>query len=77
MGIGGGMESMSLYSMEALFDSKTFDQLISKNPLAYACTFPMGLTSENIAEKFGITRQQQDNFALESYEKAVAAQENG
>ncbi|WP_240612207.1 thiolase family protein, partial [Gardnerella vaginalis] len=37
----------------------------------------MGVTAENVAAKFGITREQQDAFALKSHKKAVFAQNNG
>ncbi len=37
----------------------------------------MGETAENVATKFGITREEQDRFALRSHEKAVAAWERG
>ncbi|TCD54580.1 acetyl-CoA C-acetyltransferase [Alloscardovia theropitheci] len=37
----------------------------------------MGVTAENVAERFGITREQQDEFALQSHRKAVAAWEAG
>ena len=37
----------------------------------------MGITAENIAEKYGITREQQDAFALESQKKAIAAIDSG
>tara|TARA_B100000963_G_scaffold143022_1_gene124517 strand:- start:221 stop:928 length:708 start_codon:yes stop_codon:yes gene_type:complete len=36
----------------------------------------MGITAENVAEKFQITRQEQDNFALKSQEKAIKAQKD-
>ncbi len=38
---------------------------------------PMGLTSENVAEKFGITREAQDKMALESHRKAEEAMKKG
>ena len=38
---------------------------------------PMGLTSENVAEKYGISRKQQDLMAYESHMKAVECQKNG
>ncbi|HXR53758.1 MAG TPA: acetyl-CoA C-acyltransferase [Acidimicrobiales bacterium] len=38
---------------------------------------PMGMTAENVAEKFGVTREDQDAFAKLSQDRAVAAQENG
>src|SRR3954451_16497788 len=37
----------------------------------------MGLTAETVAEKYGVTRQKQDEFAQRSQERAVAAQEQG
>jgi acetyl-CoA acyltransferase len=37
---------------------------------------PMGITAENVANRFGITRQMQDEFALRSQQKAAAAQQN-
>jgi len=40
-------------------------------------TDPMGVTAENIAEMTGITRLEQDEFALASHQRAVAAQESG
>jgi acetyl-CoA C-acetyltransferase len=38
---------------------------------------PMGLTAENVAERFGIGREEMDRFAQRSQERAVAAQESG
>jgi len=38
---------------------------------------PMGMTAENVAEKFGVTREDQDAFAKLSQDRAVAAQANG
>ena len=35
--------------------------------------YHMGITGENVAEKYGITREEQDEFALNSHRKAVAA----
>ena len=37
----------------------------------------MGITAENVAEKYGITRQMQDEFAIKSQQKAIAAQDAG
>lgn len=37
----------------------------------------MGITAENIAEQYGITREMQDDFAIRSQEKAIAAQDAG
>ncbi len=41
------------------------------------CGFFMAQTSDNLARKYGITRQQQDEFALRSHERANAANNNG
>jgi len=38
---------------------------------------PMGMTSENFAERYGIGRQAQDEFALESHRRAENARESG
>ncbi|MDF3000642.1 MAG: thiolase family protein [Bacillota bacterium] len=37
----------------------------------------MGITAENVAEKFGVTRQEQDEYALQSQQRAVAALDGG
>ena len=39
--------------------------------------YHMGMTAENVAEKFQITRDEQDKFALNSQEKALKAQKDG
>merc|ERR1719301_282512 len=41
------------------------------------CLIPMGLTSENVAEKYGIPRETQDQLAAASHEKACKAQKAG
>lgn len=41
------------------------------------CQIPMGITSENVAADFGISREVQDKFAAESYRRAAAAQKAG
>lgn len=38
---------------------------------------PMGITSENVAREFGIGREEQDRFAVRSFEKASEAQKEG
>jgi acetyl-CoA acetyltransferase len=57
------------------------EDLISKEARSSAkamlTLMPMGVTSENVAEKFGISREQQDLMAFESHQKAAKAQENG
>src|SRR5207245_4119032 len=38
---------------------------------------PMGMTAENVAERFGVEREEMDRFAQRSQERAVAAQQDG
>jgi acetyl-CoA acyltransferase 1 len=47
------------------------------NQEAEDCLIPMGITSENVAAAFGISREAQDKFSAESYQKAAAAQKAG
>jgi acetyl-CoA acyltransferase 1 len=50
---------------------------VMENEEAADCLMPMGITSENVAKQFGVSREKQDKFAAESYAKAVAAQKAG
>jgi len=73
IGIGGGVESMSMVPM--------MGYKFSPNP-HFAQELPhyytnMGLTAENVAAKYGITREQQDEFALRSNQKAAHAVDSG
>ena len=47
------------------------------NELAWACTIPMGITSENVAERYGVSRADQDRFAVRSHARASAATKAG
>jgi len=67
--LAGGAESMSLVPMGGNKISPN-PRLIEQYPDAY---ISMGLGTENIVRKFGITREQADQFSLESHRKAVAA----
>src|SRR6266436_5188876 len=67
--IAGGTESMSLVPMGGNKISPN-PWLVDHYPDAY---INMGLGTENIARKFGISREQADQFAVESHRKAVAA----
>lgn len=67
--VAGGTESMSMVPMEGnKFSANPW--LIDHYPDVY---LSMGLTAENIAKKYGITREQADEFALASHQKALAA----
>src|SRR5713226_5584328 len=67
--IAGGTESMSLVPMGGNKISPN-PWLVDNYPDAY---INMGLGTENIARKFGISREQADQFAVDSHRKAVAA----
>jgi acetyl-CoA acyltransferase len=71
--IGGGVESMSMVPMGG---NKTVPnlRLIEKYPEGYTA---MGVTAENVAIKFKISREDQDAFALKSHQKAAAAIQAG
>ena len=78
-GIGAGVESMSMGGAPG--DPSTmppFDMsAVFEHPVAAGCLNPMGITSENVAEKFGVSREKQDAFAVKSHAKAVKAIKNG
>ena len=71
--IAGGAESMTMVPMTGLkFSPNPF--LATEWPGAY---LGMGLTAENVAEKYGISRSDQDAFAYDSHKKAVRAVDSG
>jgi acetyl-CoA acyltransferase len=69
--LAGGVESMTFVPMTG-FHLSASPELMEKVPAAYV---PMGITAENVAKKFGVTRQQQDELAFKSQMKAKAALE--
>jgi acetyl-CoA acyltransferase len=71
--VAGGTESMSMVPMGGNKISPN-PWLVDNYPDAY---INMGLGTENIARKFGITREQADQFAAESHRKALAAMAAG
>ncbi len=83
--IAGGMESMSTipyYLPKArwgarMFNAELVDGMVHDGLWEVFYDYHMGLTSENIAEKYGITREEQDKFAVESNNRALAAIKNG
>lgn len=82
--LAGGCESMSNapYLLNrgrygyGLGDNKIVDSLVNDGLTDAFNNYHMGVTAENLAEKFGITREEQDKFALLSQEKAKQAQLN-
>ncbi len=77
--IAAGVEFVSKFNeaQEATRPQDQNDKLQGKEPGQPDAYIAMGVTAENVAEKYGVTRQQQDEFAQLSQERAVAAQESG
>jgi acetyl-CoA acyltransferase len=71
--VAGGAESMSLIPMGGHLLAPN-PELLSEAPQAY-CT--MGLTAENVAQTYQISRADQDAFALRSHQRAMAAIQAG
>jgi len=69
IGLAGGLESMSMVPMGGSKIALN-PAVVEQFPDAY---IPMGNTAENVARQFGVSRGDQDAFALESHQKAVAA----
>lgn len=67
--VAGGVESMSMIPMSGVKPSPN-PSLESSMPQAY---ISMGNTAENVAEKYGVSRAEQDAFALRSHMRATAA----
>jgi acetyl-CoA C-acetyltransferase len=82
--VAGGMESMSncpyllpnARTGYRLGDQKVVDSMISDGLWDVYENFHMGMTGELVAEKYGITREEQDKFALESHQKAIRARKS-
>jgi len=83
--IAGGQESMSLAPHvlmgsrdgQRMGDWKMTDSMIVDGLWDVYNQYHMGITAENVAKKYGVTREQQDALALGSQQKAAAAQEGG
>ncbi|CAG8433977.1 486_t:CDS:2 [Scutellospora calospora] len=76
IGIGAGVESMTFGFGAGAMPSETSEKVFS-NQQSADCLLPMGITSENVAKDFGVTRAMQDAFAVQSHQKAAAAQAAG
>ncbi|HGZ9279707.1 TPA: acetyl-CoA C-acetyltransferase [Staphylococcus aureus] len=83
--LAGGMENMSHSPMlvnnsrfgfkmghQSMVDSMVYDGLTD-----VFNQYHMGITAENLVEQYGISREEQDTFAVNSQQKAVRAQQNG
>lgn len=73
IGIGGGVESMSNYDMQKMMAPELMSDGLFDIPDAVSCLTPMGITSENVAKKYGVSRSTQDQLAAESHMKAIEA----
>lgn len=71
--VAGGVESMSAIPMGSNPEHRNA-WLDENEPGAY---LPMGMTAENVAEKYNISREEMDSFAVESHLKANEAQKKG
>ena len=81
--ISGGQENMSLAPHviflrdgKKLGDTELIDTMIRDGLWDAFHGYHMGITAENVAEKFQVTREEQDKFALKSQEKALKAQKD-
>ncbi|KAJ7273411.1 acetyl-CoA acetyl transferase [Mycena rebaudengoi] len=76
IGIGAGVESMSKgYGAAAM--APGYSEAVLSTQEAADCTIPMGITSENVASDYNISREKQDAFAAHSFQKAAKAQKEG
>jgi acetyl-CoA C-acetyltransferase len=83
--VAGGMESMSgapYILKKARFGIRLGHDELLDSMIADGLTCPitfvhMGITAENVASKYGISREEQDEFAAESQQKTAAAQQGG
>lgn len=70
--VAGGVESMT--AIPAGYDPTAINKWIEENTDLY---MSMGLTAENVANQYGVTREAMDAFSVKSHEKAAAAQDAG
>ena len=84
--IAGGVESMSQAGFVApatirnghkMMDLKMADHMVKDGLTDAFNNYHMGVTAENIAEKYNLSREIQDEFAMRSQEKAIAAVDSG
>ncbi|RDL29914.1 Thiolase [Venustampulla echinocandica] len=79
VGLAGGAESMSRNYKATRGVPQDVSPRLRDSPVQDArdCLMSMGITSENVAEKYGVSREAQDEFALESHRRAEEAQRKG
>ena len=72
--VAGGTESMSLVPMSGFYFQPEPDLVLEEGSQLYVS---MGITAENVAEEYGVSREDQDAFALRSHQRALEAIESG
>jgi acetyl-CoA acyltransferase len=72
--IAGGAESMSMVPMGGFHPSINMNVFADEN---VGMAYGMGLTAEKVANQWKVTREMQDQFALESHQRAIAGQQAG
>jgi acetyl-CoA acyltransferase len=73
--LAAGVESMSMVPM--MGNKIAFNPAIFEHNEHYGIAFGMGLTAERVAERWKVSREEQDAFALQSHQRALAAIKNG
>uniref|UniRef100_A0A6M2EJT8 Thiolase N-terminal domain-containing protein n=1 Tax=Populus davidiana TaxID=266767 RepID=A0A6M2EJT8_9ROSI len=74
IGIAAGLECMTVNGIRTV---PQVNPRVEAFQQARDCLLPMGMTSENVAQRYGVTRQEQDQAAVDSHRKAAAARASG
>lgn len=77
IGLAGGVEQLSFFPMGSGLDTDKFSSGLFDCEYARDCLMPMGITSENVAAKYGISFERQNQLAVRSNALAVKAQKEG
>ena len=75
--VAGGVESITQVNGYPKSDEELHPALFGDNAPIANVYIPMGLTAENVAEQWDVSREEMDLFAQQSQERAVAAQDSG
>jgi acetyl-CoA C-acetyltransferase len=75
--VAGGVESISQVNGYPKSEEEIHPALFGDNAPIANVYIPMGLTAENVAERWDVSREDMDRFAQRSQERAVAAQDSG
>jgi acetyl-CoA acetyltransferase len=75
IGIAVGAETLSQGNVR--LERPFVDEIMTASQDAADCMQPMGQTSENVAREFNVSREEQDRYAVESYQRAERAQREG